>query len=148
MMSASSFMDTIRFWPRFKGRNNRISLPWATPSRNLRYSRRNLLPRPHRKFQFHEDPQVVQPQFCDTRRLVRSLVHRARSYRAETLRKSHDSGFKAIILLIMNAKAFGDEIRPSVSISRRSRVGILFLQWNAIRCALGVPWINARGRCV
>jgi hypothetical protein len=48
----------------------------------------------------------------------------------------------------MNAKAFSEEICPSVSILRRSRIGIFFLQRNTICFALRVLRINACRRRV
>ena len=67
---------------------------------------------------------------------------------AEDVMKSDNASLKPIILPIMNAKAFADELFPSVCILRRSRIDILFLQGDANRFRLPVLWIDACRRSV
>jgi hypothetical protein len=55
---------------------------------------------------------------------------------AEHVMKSDNPSLKPIIVPIMNAKAFAEELFPSVCILRRSRIDILFLQGDAIRFRL------------
>jgi len=48
----------------------------------------------------------------------------------------------------MNAKAFGHEIGPSVSLVRCSLIRILFVQGNLLRYVFGELWVNASRRRV
>jgi hypothetical protein len=82
------------------------------------------------------------------RRFLSSTLPSSEWAEAEDVMKSDNPSLKPIILPLMNANAFADELFPSVSILRRSRIDILFLQGDAIRFRLPVLWINACRRSV
>ena len=62
--------------------------------------------------------------------------------------EADDARLQSVILTVVVAQAFHDQLLPTVCILRHGRIGILFLERNHVGIGLLVFWVDTGRGCV